>query len=58
MAKEKETGLVDPATEFRKPGTADAAQALNYWAWDKTHLGKPRHDLIERIVLKAIEAGQ
>jgi lysophospholipase L1-like esterase len=58
VAKEKETGLVDPATEFRKPGTADAAQALNYWAWDKTHLGKPGHELVERMVLSATEAGK
>lgn len=54
VAKEKNTALVDIAAEFHKAGSADAAQAKDYWAWDKTHLGKAGHELTARLVLSAI----
>ena len=54
VAKETHVALVDIATEFRKAGTADQALASGYWAWDKTHLGKPGHELTAKQVLGAI----
>lgn len=54
VAKEKNTAMVDIATEFRKAGSAEHAQAKEYWAWDKIHLGKAGHELTARMVASAI----
>lgn len=54
VAAEKQTALVDIAAEFRKAGSADQALARDYWAWDKTHLGKAGHELTARQVMSAI----
>jgi lysophospholipase L1-like esterase len=54
VAREKNTALVDIASEFRKAGSADQALAKDDWAWDKTHLGKAGHELTARMILSAI----
>lgn len=54
VAKEKSTALVDIAAEFRQAGSPEQAQAKDFWAWDKTHLGKAGHELTARQILAAI----
>ncbi len=54
VAKEKNTGLLDIAAEFRKAGTADEALKRTYWAWDKVHLGAKGHELTKDCVLAAL----
>lgn len=55
VAKEKNTAWVDIASEFRKVGTPEKAMAKDYWAWDKTHLGKGGHELTAETVFLTIE---
>jgi lysophospholipase L1-like esterase len=54
VAKEKRTGLADVSAEFHKIAEADEALKLNYWAWDKTHLGAKGHEVARDTVLDAI----
>lgn len=56
VAGEKKTGLLDITSEFRKAGSHAEALRREYWAWDKTHLGKAGHRLVSQAVLRAIEA--
>ncbi|HUU42354.1 MAG TPA: GDSL-type esterase/lipase family protein [Planctomycetota bacterium] len=60
VAKEKKTGLADVAAEFHKieGDEADTALKLNYWAWDRTHLGEKGHEITRDVVLDAIEQGK
>ena len=53
--REKKTGLADVTSEIRKAGSPDEALKREYWAWDKTHLGKAGHRLVSDAVLQAIE---
>jgi len=55
VAREKKTGLVDVTSEIRKVASPDEALRREYWAWDKTHLGKAGHRLVGDAVLQAIE---
>jgi lysophospholipase L1-like esterase len=55
VAREKKTGFVDIAGEFRKAPSADAASKLQYWGWDNVHLGTKGHEIVAAAVIKAIE---
>lgn len=55
VAREKQTGFVDIAAEFRKAPSADAASKQHYWGWDNVHLGAKGHEIVAAAVLKAIE---
>jgi lysophospholipase L1-like esterase len=58
VAREKKTGFVDIAAEFRKAGTPDEAMKREYWAWDKVHLGRAGHELVKDAILQQIEAAK
>jgi lysophospholipase L1-like esterase len=55
VAKQKQTGLADPAAAFRAAGSADEALKRTYWAWDKVHLGAKGHQVARDVVMGAIE---
>jgi lysophospholipase L1-like esterase len=54
VAREKKTGFVDIAAEFRKAPSADAASKSHYWGWDNVHLGQKGHEIVAAAVLGAI----
>ena len=55
VAREKQTGLADVTAEIRNAGSPAEALKREYWAWDKTHLGKAGHRLVSDAVLRAFE---
>ncbi len=50
---EKRTGLADVAAAFHRTGSDESARKSLY-CWDKTHLGRPGHELAAETVLRAI----
>ena len=58
VARDRKAGLADVACEIRKAGSPDEALKREYWAWDKTHLGKGGHRLVCDTVLREIESAR
>ena len=57
VAKDKQTGFADLASEFHKTGSPDNALQQGYWVSDKTHLGPKGHQVTADVIFRAIESG-